>query len=317
MTGGAEDAGGEAGGRAGGPGQGAYGEPESASSLELANDNAAGFWTAQARACGWETWRSDPGSGLSLAAVRTQRPGGERHLAFVLRDSGGAGGVGGAGGAVGPGGAPPEALLRVFRAWHTRELKVEDPYRVLDLAPYGCVRDRPDYTVMARRPSAADGPSATGAVAGAVAGAAAADRVGADAVELLQAADAGSLAVAERVVVEGFPVADRWPWRPGVLFPPELLGVPGARVWLAYRAGAAASACVTYDDGAAVGVYWVATLPAHRRLGVGRALLAHALRHQEAGRVATLTATAPGEPLYRGLGFVPVGRSRWWSRSDG
>jgi GNAT superfamily N-acetyltransferase len=273
--------------RAGELGHEAYGETELTALFERANDNAAGFWLAQARAYGWESWRSAAGG---LAAVRARESGGERHLAFVLRDPGDPGD------AVGACGRPPEELLRLFRAWGTRELKLEDPYRVLDLTPYGCGAD-PDYSVMARPPAGVDAASVAG-------------------VAVLQAADPGVLAAAEQVVVEGFPVPDRRPWRPGVLFPPELLDVPGARVWLAYLEGVAAAACVTYDDGAGVGVYWVATLPECRRRGVGRALLSRALEGCR-DRAVTLTATAAGVPLYRGLGFVPVGCARWWYRSGG
>ncbi|MDH6126562.1 GNAT family N-acetyltransferase [Kitasatospora sp. GP82] len=147
--------------------------------------------------------------------------------------------------------------------------------------------------------------------------------------------DADGLAEVEQVVVDGFPVAARQPWTRGGLLPPGLLELPGFRAWLArvdaadgadtvHAADAAdaaagadgvdgrpAAACVTYDNGETVGVYWVATLPDYRSRGLARAVLSHALEANP-GRVAALTATLLGEPLYRRLGFTEQGLTRWW-----
>ena len=91
------------------------------------------------------------------------------------------------------------------------------------------------------------------------------------------AADPGTLAQAERVIVDGFPQRALQPYRPGCSLPPLVLAVPGWRTWVAYRDGEPAAACCTYDDGATVGVYWLATLPRHRSRGLGRAIMSAAL----------------------------------------
>lgn len=59
-------------------------------------------------------------------------------------------------------------------------------------------------------------------------------------------------------------------------------------------------------------LYAVTTRPAYRRQGIGAALTGEVLRvARDAGRqIATLQATAEGEPLYRRLGFTTVGRYR-------
>jgi len=247
------------------------------------------------------------GTGATYAACRTPTPAGFRDLIFVRRR---------------PADAAAdlrEVLLPLLRAWDTRELKVEDPYRVLELEPFGCEHGL-DMPIMARLPGAEVRAPVRGVTAG--------DEVAVTAVE---PGDPAALDAFERTVVEGFPVPDRLPWRRGVLFPPPAAGSAGVRLWLARRHGLPAAACVTYDAGEerrvgggaggavgdravgdrAVGVYWVATLPEHRSRGVGRALLETVLAAFP-DRVITLTATLAGEPLYRRLGFQEVGLSRWW-----
>jgi GNAT superfamily N-acetyltransferase len=244
--------------------------------LELANDNAARYWLAQAEAYGWETLvRAD-----RYAAVRRDQEDGEIHQVLLLRPPGDAG-------------ALRAELVALFREWDTRRLVLEDPYAVLDLAGYGCEAGLP-MPVMGRQ--AGDAPRPARPAAGV-----AVDPVG----------EAALLAEAERVVVEGFPVPARMPWRAGTLFAPRLLDVPGWRAWLARWEGAPAGACVTFDDGAAVGVYWVCVLPEHRSRGIGRALVEAALAaHPQ--RTAVLTATLLGEPLYRKAGFAELSVARWW-----
>ena len=127
----------------------------------------------------------------------------------------------------------------------------------------------------------------------------------------MQAADPGTLAQAERVIVDGFPQRALQPYRPGRSLPPLVLAVPGWRTWLAYLDGEPAAACCTYDDGATVGVYWLATLPRHRSRGLGRAIMSAALGAAP-GRPAVLVATAAGEPLYAALGFQAVSEAAWY-----
>ncbi len=94
------------------------------------------------------------------------------------------------------------------------------------------------------------------------------------------------------------------------------LGQPGWRVWLAYHEGEPAAACCTYDDGTAVGVYWLATLRQHRSRGLGRAVMTAALTATQ-DRPATLVATAAGQPLYSSLGFHPVSTAAWYRKPGG
>ncbi|MEV4616667.1 GNAT family N-acetyltransferase [Kitasatospora sp. NPDC049258] len=248
--------------------------------LELANDNAAAFHLAQASARGWEHVR-----GPGFAAVRCHPEPVEAHRVVVTRPY--------------PDPAALEArLVALFKEWRTEHLCLEDPYGGLDLSRFGCAAGL-GQAVMVREPGAA---GRAAAVPG---------RPTAAGLTVHQVADADGLAEVERTVVDGFPVLARLPWQRGGLLPEVLLDLPGHRAWLARWHGAPASACVTYDDGATVGAYWVATLPQHRSKGAARAVLEHALAaHPD--RVATLTATLLGEPLYRRMGFREHGVSRWW-----
>jgi GNAT superfamily N-acetyltransferase len=135
-------------------------------------------------------------------------------------------------------------------------------------------------------------------------------RDGADA-RVVPVADRDALAQAERVIVDGFPRTALQPFAPGRMLPVESLTVPGLRTWLAYHGAEPAAACCTCDDGAALGVYWLATLPEHRSLGLGRAVMAAALGASP-GRPAVLIATAAGEPLYSSLGFAAVAEATWY-----
>jgi len=128
---------------------------------------------------------------------------------------------------------------------------------------------------------------------------------------VLRVADPDALAQAERVIVDGFPRPALQPHRPGRMLPPQALAAPGWRAWLACHGAEPAAACCTYDDGTVLGVYWLATLPRHRSLGLGRAVMSAALAAAP-GRPAVLVATAAGERLYASLGFAAVSEAAWY-----
>jgi GNAT superfamily N-acetyltransferase len=134
-----------------------------------------------------------------------------------------------------------------------------------------------------------------------------------ESVRIVRVTDPDELALAERTIVEGFPVSALLPWRRGEALPVHLLGVSGWNVWLAYRRGDVAAAGYTYDDGHVVGLYWLVTSPEHRRAGLARALLTRAIRTHP-GRPFTLVATDAGLPLYESLDFRAVATATWYMR---
>jgi GNAT superfamily N-acetyltransferase len=128
--------------------------------------------------------------------------------------------------------------------------------------------------------------------------------------EIAPVTDRGTLATAEQVIVDGYPQSPLQPYRPERLLPPLLLNVPGWQVWLVRCRAEPAAACCTYDNGAVIGVYWLATMPEYRSRGLGRAVLTTALAARP-GRPATLIATVAGERLYSSLGFQTVATAGW------
>ncbi|MFF2748229.1 GNAT family N-acetyltransferase [Kitasatospora sp. NPDC058048] len=259
------------------------------SRLERANDNAAAFWLAQARVHGWQS-RTRPG----LTAVRCARTPDDAHRVVVTR----------------PYDEPAplaQELADLMAEWSTIRCTVEDPYDGLDLTGLGATR-MPIMPVMVRDPGPVEG---TTAVLPAVS-----EARGGGVLTVDEARDGDSFAMVERAIVEGFPLPARQPWVRGGALPEQLLDVPGWRGWLGRVDGAVAGTCLTYDDGRATGVYWVATLPDRRGRGVAGAVLRTALAHAHPDRPATLVATSLGEPLYRKLGFVEQARTCWWTRTS-
>ena len=248
---------------------------------ELYAGNTAKMWASLAP---WTRVTSGPVPGLLVVDVPAQRA-----TRVILRQplAGGAGQVG--------------ALMR--RAAERGRVVVEDSFDGLALpAGDGITLDR--FPLMIRPPAAVEplpGPDLAGAV---VAGNGAGVRV-------IRAAGRAALAQAERVIVDGFPRRALQPFRPESMLPPLVLTVPGWQTWLAYRDGEPAAACCTFDDGAALGIYWLATLPEHRSHGLGRAVMRAALGSR-ARRPAALVATPAGEPLYFSLGFRTVTEAAWY-----
>jgi ribosomal protein S18 acetylase RimI-like enzyme len=275
------------------------------SRLELANDNAAAFWAAQAAVNGWESVQR-----AGFTAVRCEGGDSDAHRVVITRP-------------YGQPGEQRDELLRLFREWRTARLCLEDPFGRLDLTSYGCEAAL-GQAVMTRE----GGPvsRASGAVSGR-ASRAEADTPrwwetpalavtcesgdGGGRLDVGEALDEDGLAEVEETLIDGFPLPARRPVTRGAILPPGLLAAPGYRAWSARIDGKAVGACVSYAHGATVGIYTVATLPAFRSRGVGRAVVTAALEAHPAS-VATLVATLLGEPLYRRLGFVEQGVSRWW-----
>ncbi|WP_316529144.1 GNAT family N-acetyltransferase [Kitasatospora brasiliensis] len=259
------------------------------SRLERANDNAAAFWLAQARVHGWQS-SVRPG----LTAVRCARTPDDAHRFVVTRP-------------YGEPSAVEQELAELMAEWSTIRCTVEDPYGGLDLSALGASR-MPLMAVMVRDPGPVEG--ATDALP------AVSEARGGGVLTVDEARDGDSFALVERTIVEGFPLPARQPWSRGEALPEGLLDIPGWRAWLGRLDGAVAATSLTYDDGRATGLYWVATLPDQRGRGAAHAVLQAALTHAHPDRPATLVATALGEPLYRKLGFVEQTRTRWWTRTS-
>lgn len=250
-----------------------FGRLPAVEGAELYADNAAAMWLSLAP---WS--RPVPGTAPGVAAVDIPAQRGGR---VILRWRGAAGSK------------QPGALVRAV-GLHGRVV-VEDSFGDLALRRHGGARDGSitvDRMPLMLRPPGGAAPPGSGAA-------------------VVPVVTHEALVQAERVIVDGFPRPALQPYRPGRMLPPWVLTTPGWRTWLAYRHGRPAAACCTYDDGAALGVYWLAALPEHRSAGLGRAIMCAALAACP-DRPAVLVATAVGVPLYSSLGFAAVAEAAWY-----
>jgi hypothetical protein len=125
---------------------------------------------------------------------------------------------------------------------------------------------------------------------------------------------AAELAAWERVVVEGYPMVDLQPFRPGALAAPALLDDPRLRFWTSAVDGRPTTASAQFVAHGLAGFAMGVTLPAGRRAG-------HWWHH-----VRTRLAAEPdlwhagvfsdfSRPGAERAGFVPVVRHTLWHRT--
>lgn len=135
---------------------------------------------------------------------------------------------------------------------------------------------------------------------------------GAPGVVVREVHDLAGLAVAERVLVEGYPMPDLEPLRPGDLLGPTLLQ-PGTRVWLALVDGEPAAVAAAHTHAGVTLVEYVATLPVARGRGAGAAVT-WAATLADPAVPAVLIASDDGRPVYERMGYVAVERWTAWLR---
>ena len=134
-------------------------------------------------------------------------------------------------------------------------------------------------------------------------------------VEVLDVHDARELAIAERLLVEGYPMPDLEPLSPGDLLGPAILS-PATRVWLARVDGEAAAVAAAHLHAGGTLVEYVATLPAARGRGAGCAVT-WAATLADPARPAMLVASDDGRPVYESMGYVAIERWAAWLRPAG
>ena len=131
-------------------------------------------------------------------------------------------------------------------------------------------------------------------------------------VELHEVRDADGLAVAERVLIEGYPMPEA---QGGGIFAAPILDGP-TRVWLAHVDGEPAAVAAAHVAGDAVLVEYVAALSQLRGRGAGAAATWAATLAQP-DLPAVLLASDDGRPLYERMGYVPIERWSAWLRPGG
>jgi GNAT superfamily N-acetyltransferase len=131
-------------------------------------------------------------------------------------------------------------------------------------------------------------------------------------VEVHEVTDASELSVAERVLVEGYPMPDLEPLAPGDLLAPGILDGP-TRIWLGHVDGRPAAVAAAHVEAQAVLVEYVAALPAARGRGVGSAVT-WAATLAEPDLPAMLVSSDDGRPVYERMGYLAIERWTGWLR---
>lgn len=133
-----------------------------------------------------------------------------------------------------------------------------------------------------------------------------------DGVEVREAMDAKDLSIAERVLVEGYPMPELQPLEPGDLLAPAILA-GSTRVWTAFVDGEPGATAAAHVGDGAVLVEYVAALATARGRGAGAAAT-WAATLCEPTLPAVLVASDDGRPLYEQMGYVAIERWTAWVR---
>lgn len=85
----------------------------------------------------------------------------------------------------------------------------------------------------------------------------------------------------------------------------DLIALPQATAFVGYVEGQPACCSMILQTGEVAGIYWVGTLAAHRKLGLGAAITAHAANEGLArgSKRVCLQASQMGFPVYQRIGF--------------
>jgi len=132
-------------------------------------------------------------------------------------------------------------------------------------------------------------------------------------IDVVRFSDTAGLDVAATVAAAGFEVPREII---EALFTTAVGTAPGVSRYVAYADGIPVSTATAWLGDGGVGIYSVATPPEHRRRGYGRAVTAKAVSDGFASgaEFAWLQASAPGEPVYRAMGFRVVSTYRLLGR---
>jgi hypothetical protein len=131
-------------------------------------------------------------------------------------------------------------------------------------------------------------------------------------IEVREVRTEGDLAVAERVLVEGYPMPELEPLQPGNLLGSGILAA-ATRIWLGWVDGEPVAVAAAHRHAGATLVEYVATMPQARGRGAGAAVTwAATLAHPE--EPAVLIASDDGRPLYERMGYLAIERWTAWLR---
>jgi hypothetical protein len=120
------------------------------------------------------------------------------------------------------------------------------------------------------------------------------------------------LSLAERVLVEGYPLPELQPFTPGALYAPETVD-EATRIVVAFDGDTAVATAAAHSAHGVTLVEFVAVLPDARGKGAGAAVTAAATTAFD-GQPAALIASDDGQPVYERLGYLRLERWTVWLR---
>ncbi len=135
---------------------------------------------------------------------------------------------------------------------------------------------------------------------------------GGGAVDVREVVTADDVAVAERIVVEGYPLPEMQPLSRGDVFGLTILEGP-TRIWLGYLDDEPVAVSVAHHHAGVTLVQYVATLPVARGRGLGAAVT-WAATVAEPDVPAMLVASDDGRPVYARMGYHALMRWSAWVR---
>lgn len=127
----------------------------------------------------------------------------------------------------------------------------------------------------------------------------------------IRSVDDGSASDWEEALVDGFPVPELQPFRPGCMLPPPALSAEGWRHWVGYLDGEPVGTASAYLGSHHIDVEFISTMERARRRGIGRALTATATLAVP-DRPAMLISSDLGRPVYQRLGYRAILRFTLW-----
>jgi hypothetical protein len=130
--------------------------------------------------------------------------------------------------------------------------------------------------------------------------------------EVVEATDAMSVAWFEQALVDGFPIPDLQPLKPGTVLPATLAG-GSLRLWVGLVNGSPVCCAAAQVSDGVNQVEMVATLAEQRGRGYGEAVTWRATL-ADPSLPSVLIASDPGRPVYERMGFLPVLRWTFWVR---
>jgi GNAT superfamily N-acetyltransferase len=129
-------------------------------------------------------------------------------------------------------------------------------------------------------------------------------------VDIRQVTDGAGLAEAERVLIEGYPLPELQPVRPGCMYDASFL--EGSTVWVGYDGDVPLATATAHSAAGVTIVENVAVMPAARGRGAGAAITWAATKHRD--QPAVLIASDNGQPVYQRLGYLRLERWTVWVR---